>query len=127
MFAVPRFDKSGCSDPSHRRRCHGRDRECDPLHFATAPIQDARPPAKYRSGELLAIFRHRQAADHFEAKASQERCLELFQMRAEMGKRKALLRDLGDFLVSAKIKLDDTIVLTQDSREKYKKAIYIFN
>jgi hypothetical protein len=59
--------------------------------------------AKYRSGNLLTIVCHREAADDFEAKASQKRRLELFQMRAEAGKRKAFLRDLGDFLVSAKI------------------------
>jgi hypothetical protein len=60
-------------------------------------------PAKYRSGKLLAIFCHREAAYDFEAEADQQLLLEIFQVRAEVRKRKAFLRDLCDFFASAEI------------------------
>jgi hypothetical protein len=83
-------------------------------------------PTKYRRGELLVIFCHRQAADHFEAKASQERCLKLFQMRAKAGKRKAFLRDLGNSFVFAQIRFSRALKFRDlAGRKRYQPSIGI--
>ena len=103
MFAVPTSDKSGCSDLRI-----GAD-VTDVTENVTGRILRPRRsqmrahPAKDRSRKLLAIICHREAADDFEAKASQELRLELFQMRTEARKRKAFPGDVGDFFAPTKI------------------------